>query len=329
VIPMPLLLTETDVKAILTMPLALEAVETSFRRLGNGAAISHSRQRLRLAGKGYLHYMAASDAEGGYLGLKIYTASPSGARFLVPLFSGQSGEMVALIEANYLGQMRTGAASGVATRMMARDDAGVVGIIGTGLQARTQLEAVALARKLESVRAFGRDPNRREQFSKEMTECLGVPVTAASSAEEAVRGADILITATTSTKPVVESRWLERGVHINAIGVNFAEKRELDAEAVRRCDVIVADSREQSKLEAGDLIQVFGEDASRWIGVRELADVVTGKVPGRTDHDQITMFKSNGIAIEDIVVAGRIYELARERRMGREVPMWVGEGRNR
>lgn len=328
-IPMPLLLTEADVKAILTMPLALEAMETSFRRLGTGAAISHSRQRLRLAGKGYLHYMAASDAEGGYLGLKIYTASPSGARFLVPLFSGQSGEMLALIEANYLGQMRTGAASGVATRMMARDDARTVGIIGTGLQARTQLEAVALAKKIENVRAFSRDPGRREQFSKEMTERLGVPVTGASSAEEAVRGADILVTATTSTKPVVEGRWLERGVHINAIGVNFAEKRELDAEAVRRCDVIVADSREQSKLEAGDLIQVFGEDASRWIGVRELADVVTGKVPGRMDRDQITMFKSNGIAIEDIVVAGRIYELARERRMGRDVPMWVGEGGNR
>ena len=325
VTPMPLLLTEADVKAILTMPLALEAVETSFRRLGNGAAVSHSRQRLRLAGKGYLHYMAASDAEGGYLGLKIYSVSPLGARFVVPLFSGQSGEMVALIEANYLGQVRTGAASGVATRVMARDGAGIVGIIGTGLQARTQLEAVALARELQSVRAFGRDLGRREQFSREMTERLGLPVAPVSSAEEAVRGADIVITATTSTRPVLEGRWLERGAHINAIGVNFAEKRELDAEAVRRCDVIAADSREQSKLESGDLIQVFGEDASQWMGVRELAEIISGKVPGRTGRDQITLFKSNGIAIEDIVVAGRVYELARERHMGREIPLWADE----
>jgi alanine dehydrogenase len=319
---MPLLLTEADVKAILTMPLALELVEESFRRLADGTGVSHPRQRLRLVGKGLLHYMAASDSAGGYLGLKIYTVSPSGARFLVPLFSGQSGELVALIEANYMGQVRTGAASGVATRVMARADARTAGIVGTGLQARTQLEAVALARKLERVRAFGRNAERREMFAKDMTARIGVPVTAVESAEEAVRGADILITSTTSTKPVVEGRWLERGAHINAIGVNFAEKSEIDAEAVRRSDVIAADSVEQSKIEAGDLIQAFGADLQRWNAVRELSGIISGKVAGRTSPEQITLFKSNGIAIEDIVVAGRIYELARERKMGRDVPMF-------
>ena len=322
---MALLLTEADVKSLLTMPLAMEAVETSFRRLADGSAVSHSRQRLRMAGKGYLHYMAAADSAGGYMGLKIYTVSPSGARFLVPLFGATTGDMVALIEANYLGQVRTGAASGVATRVLAREDASIAGIVGTGLQARTQLEAVALARKLEGVRAYSRDVGKREQFAKDMTQRLGLPVAAVSSAEEAVRGADIVITSTTSTKPVVEGRWLAPGTHVNAIGVNFAEKREIDSEAVRRCDVIAADSVEQSKLEAGDLIQAFGEDASRWASVREIADIVTGRIPGRTNRDQITMFKSNGIAIEDIVVAGKIYEMARERGMGREVPMWEGD----
>ena len=151
---MALLLTEADVKSLLTMPLAMEAVETSFRRLADGSAVSHSRQRLRMAGKGYLHYMAAADSAGGYMGLKIYTVSPSGARFLVPLFGATTGDMVALIEANYLGQVRTGAASGVATRVLAREDASIAGIVGTGLQARTQLEAVALARKLDGVRAY-------------------------------------------------------------------------------------------------------------------------------------------------------------------------------
>lgn len=319
---MPLLLTEADVKSILTMPMAMDAVETSFRRLAGGSAVSHSRQRLRLTSKGFLHYMAASDATGGYLGLKIYTVSPSGARFLVPLFNGQSGEMVALIEANYLGQVRTGAASGVATRVMARAGASNAGIIGTGLQACTQLEAVALARKLERVRAFSRSAERREQFSREMTQRIGVPVSPVASAEEAVRGADILITSTNTVNPVVEGRWIERGAHINAIGSNFADRRELDAEAVGRAGVIAADSVEQSKIEAGDLIQVYGQDASRWKAVHELSDIVAGKVPGRTGPDQITLFKSNGIAIEDIVVAGRIYEIARERGMGREVPMW-------
>jgi alanine dehydrogenase len=319
---MPLLLTEADVQAILTMKLAIELVEESFRRLADGAAVSHPRRRLRLVGKGLLHYMAASDSAGGYLGLKIYTVSPSGARFLVPLFSSESGELVALIEANYLGQMRTGAASGVATRVMARADARTLGIVGTGLQARTQLEAVALVRNLNQVRAFGRDSERREKFARDMTARIGVPVTAVGSAEEAVRGADILVTSTTSTKPVVEGRWLSPGVHVNAIGVNFAEKCELDGEAVRRADVIAADSVEQSKMEAGDLIQAFGEDAQRWAAVRELSDIVSGKAAGRSSRDQITLFKSNGIAIEDIVVAGRIYELARERGMGREVPMF-------
>ncbi|HKV05769.1 MAG TPA: ornithine cyclodeaminase family protein [Candidatus Acidoferrales bacterium] len=320
---MPLLLTEADVKAILTMPLALQLVEESFRRLADGTGVCQSRQRLRMAGKGYMHYMAASDAAGGYMGLKIYTVSPNGARFLVPLFDARSGELLALIEADYLGQMRTGAASGVATRLMAREDARTAGIVGTGLQARTQLEAVARARKLKVIRAYGRSVDRREQFAIDMTARLGVSVTPVPTAEQAVRGAHIVITSTTSVNPVVEGRWLERGAHINAIGVNFAEKRELDAEAIGRCEVIAADSVEQSKIEAGDLIQAFGADSSRWASVRELADIVSGNSAGRTSPGQITLFKSNGIAIEDIVVGGKIYEIARDRGVGRDVAMWV------
>jgi len=321
---MPLLLTEADVQVILTMPLALELVETSFRRLADGTALSHPRRRLRMAGKGLMNYMAASDASGGYMGLKIYTVSPNGIRFVVPLFDARSGEMCALIEADYLGQMRTGAASGVATRVMARADASRVGIIGTGLQARTQLQAVALARKLEWVRVFGRDLARREEFARAMRTQLALPVTAVSSAEEAIRGSEIVITVTTASRPVVEGRWLAPGMHLNAVGSNFAEKQELDAEAVNRSDVVAADSIEQSKIEAGDLIQAFGGDSSRWASVRELADIVAGKTPGRTNQNQITLFKSNGLAIEDVVVGGRVYEIARERGMGRDVPMWRG-----
>lgn len=322
---MPLLLTEADVRTILTMPLALETVETSFRRLGDGAATSHPRRRLLIPGKAILNYMAAADVAGGYLGLKIYSIARGKARFVIPLFRAETGEMAALIEADYLGQMRTGAASGVAAKVMARADARTVAMIGTGLQARTQLEAVTHARKLERVRAFGRDMPRREKFAKEMTERLGVPVIAAPSAEEAVRGADIVITSTTSKTPVVEGRWIGPGTHISAIGSNFAEKREIDTEAVQRCDVIAADSVEQSKIESGDLIQAFAGDESRWAMVREFADIATGKVPGRTSPEQVTLFKSNGIAIEDIVTAGRVYELAQQREIGRDIPMWQGE----
>lgn len=324
---MPLVLTEADVKSILTMPMAIEAVENSFRRLADGSALLHSRQRLHVPGQSYMHYMAAADAMTGYMGLKIYTSSREGLRFLVTLFQAESGDLVAIIEANYLGQMRTGAASGVATRVLARNDARTIGIIGTGLQARTQLEAIAQVRKIESVRAFGRDRARREQFAAEMAERLKVSVSAADSAEAAVRDVDIVITSTTSTTPVLEGRWLKPGMHINAIGANFPNKRELDDEAVRRSHVIAADSRAQSKMEAGDLMRFFGEDDSRWSAVLELAEIVAGKAPGRTSPEQITLFRSNGIAIEDIVVAGHIYELARERGLGKQIAMWGEEVR--
>jgi alanine dehydrogenase len=322
-----LLLTEADVKSVLTMPMALQAVEDSFRQLADGTALLHFRQRLHIPGKSYLIYMAAADLAGGYMGLKVYSTSREGARFFVPLFEGGSGRPLAMIEADYLGQMRTGAASGLATQMLSRDDARAVAIIGTGLQARTQLEAIALVRKLESVCAFSRNEQRREQFAKEMSLALGILVRPATSAEEAVRDADIVVTSTTSTSPVVEGRWLKPGVHVNAIGVNAPHRRELDADAVRRCDVVATDSRGQSMLESGDLIQVFGSDASQWTAVREMADIVSGKVPGRTSRGQITLFKSNGIAIEDIVVAGRVYKLAHERGVGQSIPLWQNEMR--
>src|SRR6202522_3382065 len=273
---MTLLLSESEVKSILTMPLALEAVENSFQRLADGSALLHSRARLHTPGKSYLHYMAAADATSGYMGLKIYTSSKDGLRFLILLFSVESGDLVAQIEADYVGQMRTGAASGVATKLLARANAKTVGIIGTGLQARTQLEAISHARKIENVRAFSRDPQRRETFASEMSTILKIPVVAVPTAEQAVRA----------------------------------------------CDVITADSREQSKLESGDLIQMYGDDQRRWTNVINFAEIVSGKTPGRTNDQQITLFKSNGIAIEDIVVAGRIYEIAKEKRMGRQLTLW-------
>jgi ornithine cyclodeaminase/alanine dehydrogenase-like protein (mu-crystallin family) len=324
---MALLLSEADVQEILTMPMALAAVEDSFRRLADGSALVHSRQRLQIPGKSYLHYMAAADATSGYMGMKIYTSARKGLRFLVPLFHVDSGELLALIEADYLGQVRTGAASGVATRLLARADAGKIGIIGTGLQSRTQLEALSLVRTVTGVRAFSRNAENRERFAKEMTMQLGLPVVAVASAREAVRGADIIVTSTTSTNPVLDGSWLVPGMHINAIGANFPRKHELDGEAIRRCDVIAVDSREQSKIESGDLIQMYGDDKRRWSSVTELAEIVAGKASGRGTAEQITLFKSNGIAIEDIVVAGRIYELARERGIGRQVPLWEKEAR--
>ena len=320
---MPLLLSESDVKSLLTMPIALECVETSFKRLADHTAENQSRQRLH-AGKTFLHYMGAIDTAGGYMGLKIYTSVGRQLRFVIPLYRVETGEMAALIEADFIGQMRTGAASGIATKYLARADAKSVAIIGTGLQSRTQLEAIASVRKIESAKAYGRDKDRREKFAAEMSERLKIPVTAAVSGEECVRGADIVVTSTTSTTPVLEGKWVTPGMHISAIGANFPQKHELDAEAVRKCNVVTADSRAQSKLESGDLIQMYGDDDRLWREVIEISDVIGGTAKGRTSDSQITLFKSNGIAIEDVVTAARVYEMAKEKGIGREVPMWQG-----
>jgi len=319
---MTLLLSEADVREVLTMPLALEVVEEAFRRQAAGQIILHTRRRLEAPEKAFLHYMAAADTVSGYMGMKIYTSVRGALRFLVPLYSGKNGELLALLEADYLGQMRTGAASGLATKYMSRSDARTVGLVGTGLQARTQLEAVAAVRRIEAIRVFGRNPERRAQFCREMSARLGVTLSPASSAEEAVRAADIVVTATTSSNPVVLGEWLAPGTHVNAIGANFPQKRELDSEAVRRAAVLAVDSIEQSKLEAGDLIHALGEDPSRWAAVTELAAIISGRVSGRTNARDITLFKSNGIAIWDVAVAARVYELAQQRQLGRRIPLW-------
>ena len=319
---MTLLLKEADVRALLTMPMALEAVEESLRQQGNGELSLHPRRRLKLPDNALLHYMAAGDPVHGFIGMKIYTSVRGTVRFMVPLFRSATGEMAALIEADALGQIRTGAATGVATKYLANADARFAGIIGTGYQARTQLEAVAAVRRLERVRAFGRDPERRAQFCREMSARIGIEVEPVESGEKAVRGADIVVTATSAMKIVLEGRWLSPGVHVNAIGANWAQKRELDDVAVTRADAIVVDSIEQAKMEAGDLILSFANDVARWDAVRELGAIVAGKIPGRTGPNQITLFKSNGIATWDLAVAVRVFKLAVARGVGQSIPLW-------
>ena len=319
---MALLLSEGDVRNLLTMPMALDAVEDAFRKLAAGEAQFHPRHRLELPERVFLHYMAAADLVSGYMGMKIYTSIRGAFRFLVPLYRASTGELVAMLEADYLGQMRTGAASGIATKYMARPDARTIGILGTGLQARTQLQAICAVRRIARIRAFGRNPEKRAQFASEMAAKLNVPVEGAPSAEAAVRDADILVTITTSSRPVVEGAWLSPGTHINAAGGNFPQKRELDDAAIARVGIFAADSVEQSKLEAGDLIQPFASNPACWDDVREFADIVSGKTPGRTSPDQITLFKSNGIAIEDVAVASRVFELANQRQLGTRIPLW-------
>lgn len=316
---MPLLLTEQDVRALLDMPAAIRAVEESLSRQSAGDGWIHPRRRLALPDRVFLNYMFAADQKSGWMGAKLYSVAHGVARFTVLLYRADSGELAAMIEADYLGQVRTGAASAVATKYMARPEARVLGIIGTGTQARTQLAAVSEVRPLESIRAFGRDRTRLEKYCREMSEALRKPVTPVASAEEAVGGADILITATTAMNPVVSGAWLAPGTHINAIGANFAQKRELEADAVDRAAIIAVDSIQQANIESGDLIQAFGDDNSRWQQVRELCEIVAGKRSGRKNPEQITLFKSNGIASWDLATGAYVFERAEKEGLGRKI----------
>ncbi len=320
---MTLHINETEVRSVLTMTMALEAVEDSLRKQSRGEVVVQPRRRFELP-NGFFHYMAAADYSAGFIAEKQYTYVSGKIRFLVLLYEIATGDLLALIEADYMGQQRTGAASGVATKFLARQDARVAAIIGTGGQARTQLEAVAGVRKLESARAYGREVGRREKFCSEMAQRLGIPVYAAGSAAEAINGAAIVCTATTASQPVVTAQDIAPGMHLNAIGVNHAHKRELEEDAVNRADLITVDSIEQSQQEAGDLIMAFGKDDSRWSSVKKLADIVAGKIPGRSNDDQITIFKSNGIASWDLAVAVRVLALVREKGLGRALPLWGG-----
>jgi len=321
---MTLHINEQEVRQLLTMPMAIAAVEEVSRRQAEGTVMVHPRRRFELAHHGFFHYMAALDSANGFVGMKQYTYMKGKLCFLVPLYSAETGELLALIEADYMGQLRTGAASGVATKYLARKLAKVAAIIGTGGQARTQLEAIHNVRMLESVFVYGRDVERRNRFSDEMSDRLSINVYPADSAEAAVRTAEIICTATTSSHPVVLGKDLPKGVHLNAIGANHAHKQELDEAAVEKANVIVVDSLAQSRQEAGDLIIPFDKKPDRWARVRELADLVAGKAPGRANDAQITLFKSNGIASWDLAVAEKVYTLAKEKGVGRELPLYAG-----
>jgi ornithine cyclodeaminase/alanine dehydrogenase-like protein (mu-crystallin family) len=320
---MTLHISESDVRQLLTMNGAIAAVEDVSRKQAEGAVQVHPRRRFELPNHGFFHYMAALDTADGYVATKQYTYVKGKLCFLVTLYSVATGELVALIEADYMGQLRTGAASGVATKYLAKKLAKSAAIIGTGGQARTQLEAIHNVRMLDAAYVYGRDEKRRNKFCEDMSEKLGVTCYAMASAAEAAKSAEIVCTATTSPHPVVSGADLPAGVHINAIGANHAHKQELDEAAVARANVIFVDSIAQSKQEAGDLIIPFTKQPQRWDEVHELAELVAGKIPGRVKDSQITLFKSNGIAAWDLAVAIKVYGAAKEKGLGQEVAFYA------
>ncbi|HKX29459.1 MAG TPA: ornithine cyclodeaminase family protein [Blastocatellia bacterium] len=317
-----LYLTELDVTQLLTMEDALEAVETVFRLQAAGAATNEPRRRVRAEGA-VLHVMSGAVAGfgqfKGLLGLKSYAVVRGAARFHVSLYDAESGELLALIEADKLGQMRTGAASGVATKFLARKEAKSVGLYGTGWQARSQLEAVCAVRRIEQVYVYSRSAENRERFCAEMRARLkGVEMIPVYQPQAAAQ-AEILITMTSSREPVLHGEWLLPGAHINAAGSNSILRRELDDEVIKRASLVVADSVDQARIESGELVTAVEKGLLVWERVRELRHVVNGEVQGRVNNEDLTLFKSLGLAIEDVATAALLYRKARAQQVGKEV----------
>lgn len=266
--------------------------------------INIPRYRLR-SENSLLNVMSASIPGLGVMGLKSYGASRTGGNFVVLLFDEKSGSLMAVVEANTMGQIRTGAASGLATDLLAIPDAKIGAVIGTGYQAETQLAAIDAVRNFETIRIFSRSPENRKTFIEECQPKIRAKLTDSPSVEECIRNADVICTITSAKEPVLFGNWIKPGAHINAAGVNWANKRELDESTVHKASLIVVDDRQQSKVEAGDLIPVLNEDD--WSRVIELRDLLRGKRPKRFTQD-ITIFKSNGIAAEDVAAALHVFQ---------------------
>ena len=320
---MTLHITEDEVERLLDMRAVIGAVEEVFRFQGEG--LVHNVPRRRAVGKSMvLHLMGAAVSPLDRIGFKAYTTGPSGARFVINLYRESSGELDAVIDAGRLGQLRTGAASGVSAKYMAREDAKIAAIIGSGYQARTQLEAIAHVRQLSKVYVFSRSPENRAAFAAEMSDNLDLDVQPVDDPETACSEADIIVAATSSATPVVKGDWIAPGAHVAAMGANRIGARELDDAAVGGFDLIAVDDVEQSRIESGDLAGAVDAGVISWDEIVHLGDIVAGCLPGRSYRSQMTLFKSLGIALWDVAVAHRLYEIAVQDGAGTELASFGG-----
>lgn len=327
-----LVLARHDVEQLLTMPDAIAAVEEGFRQLALGNVTMPQRLATTVQPHNGIHlampaFVGGAGAEAGTLTIKIVTVyGDNPTRYDEPTIQGvvllhdaRTGRPLALMDAEHLTAMRTGAASGVATRYLARPDAASVLVFGAGAQAGTQLLAVAAVRPVRHVTVVALNPDGGQGFADRMAAQLGVPVVPAREVQSAVANADIICTATTSTTPLFDGAWLAPGTHVNAIGAYMRTMRELDTTTIQRARVFV-DGRQAAQTEAGDIVIPIAEGAITFDHMAgELGGVVTGQVQGRTSPDEITVFKSVGMAVQDAVAAARVYARARERGMGQAI----------
>jgi len=325
---MALLLTRSDVESLLTMPDAMAAVEEAFRQLALGTVDMPQRPVIRVPEHhGSVLFMPALIGGMGALGMKVVSVYPDNpTQYHLPTVMGvillndaATGQIVAIMDGGYITAMRTGAVSGVATKYMARPEAKAATVFGGGVQARTQLMAMHAARPLERAYIVDIVPEQRDRFAADMSQQLGIPVEAVADARTAVEAADIIAAATSAANPIFDGSWVRPGTHINGIGSHAPAMRELDTAIVQRSRLIV-DLRAAALAEAGDLMIPIQEGAITADHIQgDLGEVITGRVPGRTAAEEITLFKSEGLAIQDVAVAARVFALAREQGIGQVV----------
>jgi len=321
-----LLLNDQEVEAAVDMKASISIIEDAFRRHAKGETLMPKRLHLAVDGmKGGLRIMPAALLGRRAVGFKTISGQPGSRRpgstyFLMVLFDPDDGSLLSIMGADTITRLRTGAASGVATKYLAREDSQTLGIYGAGVQARTQLEGVTLVRPIKTVKAYDISKERLKAFSKEMSAKLGIDITAVIDTSEPAL-ADIVVTATTSDKPFLMSRWVRAGTHINAMGANAPTKSEIDPDLMKRAKIFV-DFKEQVLAEAGDIINIVksGELKEAEISA-ELGELVVGTKRGRSDAEEITLFKSVGVAIEDLALALEVYERARKLGIGKEITL--------
>jgi ornithine cyclodeaminase/alanine dehydrogenase-like protein (mu-crystallin family) len=308
----PLYLTEQDVAELLTPADAVEAIEACFRRMAAGAVENRPRYRLGLE-SGALAVMAAADLELGYAGAKVYAGFRDGARFTVLLFRADSPELVAVLDADKLGQLRTGAASGVAAKHLAASGSRSLGLIGCGWQAESQLACIREALpQLERVVAYCRTEEKLRAFCEEHG---AEPGESHRDAGEC----DVVVTVTGSPDPVLRGEWLRPGALVCAVGANDGRRRELDNVVLERAAFVCCDSRDDARLESADLIEPIESGVLDWLEVHELQEVIVEEVAGRQSDEDVVVFKSNGLAAWDVALAAAAVERARTAGVGREV----------
>lgn len=321
---MTLFLDEHCVAGLVGMEDALDAVEEAFAEVGRGHVTNVPRVRAPLA-DGTLRITAAVLGYRGYYGVKVSSTTifESSAGRVFSLYKADTGELAAIVQVFGMGALRTGAASGIATKHMARPDAARLGVIGSGRQAKTQVAAICRVRPIGEILVYSRDPDNRARFCAEI-EGNGVRARAVDGAQSAVRDCDIVVTATTATEPVLLGDWLAPGTHINAVGANYEYRRETDSAAIARTAVIATDDVEQVRYEATDLAAPVAEGVIGWDRVVGLGDIVAGNTPGRRSDQDITLFKSLGVAFEDVALAAVAYEKALATGGGVKLPDLAG-----